>query len=456
MAGDAVRVAAEVFELVRQAVREQGASRVHARLELRRSSRHIPIALPLTPVTERALRGIPLFVEAPDSPEAIVLCSERGATQAELDRLHARAVRIQTSDHARFAAQLREELDHLPGECDAGRARAQIIYQTAVAIVDQAFDAEDAADTASQMGGVAKAVASLVLRDSASFRHLFEVSSHDFYTATHVVNVATWMVALAHELGERDEDRLQLICQAGLLHDIGKLEIPPELLNKRDPLTPDEWRTMRAHPTVGHARLAAVQPALDPVIVRVALEHHERSDGRGYPRGLREDDIHPISRVCAVVDSFDAMTAQRPFRSHSLSVEEAARVLRSEAGVCYEKRVVTTWLHMLGSVEDVGPQSPSEHRRFPRFALRTEAEIELLQPHEGGWIATRLLQVKACDLSRAGVRLTTTEPVDVGAFVRLRMHNVSALGVREAYVVRCARLQNQEYDIGLDFVQLQA
>ena len=93
-----------------------------------------------------------------------------------------------------------------------------------------------------QIQGVSRAVTTLVLNDAQAFGHLFAAAHHDFYTATHMVNVATWMVPVSHALGYRDHDELCRICQAGLLHDLGKVRIPAEVLNKPEPLSEEDWR----------------------------------------------------------------------------------------------------------------------------------------------------------------------------------------------------------------------
>src|SRR5688572_28880555 len=98
-----------------------------------------------------------------------------------------------------------------------------------------------------------------------------------------------------------------------MLHDAGKRSIPEEILNKEGKLDPDEWSQIQQHPTLGYKELK-LHPSLPDIVPLMARDHHERLDGKGYPNGIRGDDIEFPARVCAVVDVYDAITAARPYR----------------------------------------------------------------------------------------------------------------------------------------------
>lgn len=128
---------------------------------------------------------------------------------------------------------------------------------------------------------------------------------------------------MAHEVGVRlgcDEVRLALLGLGGALHDVGKLVVSEAVLNKPGPLTPEELEEVRAHPKAG-ARMVALDPSLRPAVPSV-LYHHERWDGAGYPTGRIGVEIPLEARILAVVDSFDAMTSDRPYRA-ALPQEQA-------------------------------------------------------------------------------------------------------------------------------------
>ena len=162
----------------------------------------------------------------------------------------------------------------------------------------------------------------LELRDKVTGRHVNEV------------------VELALEVGERlelDPAAMVELEYAARLHDVGKIAVPDEILCKAGPLSPAEWETIRRHPAWGSGILARV-PGLEAVAVVVRF-HHERSDGWGYPHGLREECIPLGSRIVAVCDAYDAMVADRPYRrarTHEAALDE----LWSHSGTQFDPDVV--------------------------------------------------------------------------------------------------------------------
>jgi putative nucleotidyltransferase with HDIG domain len=147
----------------------------------------------------------------------------------------------------------------------------------------------------------------------------FLVEARDPNTRSHLARSHDYAVALASRVDpELGDDRV--FRYGFLLHDIGKMGIPDHILRKAGPLTHEEWEVMKTHPLLGAQILAPIK-YLERAIPIVEC-HHERWDGSGYPRGLRGDQIPAAARVFAVVDTFDAMTSDRPYR-RALSVEEA-------------------------------------------------------------------------------------------------------------------------------------
>lgn len=137
------------------------------------------------------------------------------------------------------------------------------------------------------------------------------LDARDGYTAGHSATVAVYARDIAARLGlSAAEQEMAHLC--GLVHDIGKIGLPPGLLEKPGPLTLDERRQMEAHAEIGERILMNVEDYAD--IARIVRHHHERVDGNGYPDGLRSDDIPLISRILAVADAYDAMTSDRPYR----------------------------------------------------------------------------------------------------------------------------------------------
>jgi HD-GYP domain-containing protein (c-di-GMP phosphodiesterase class II) len=144
------------------------------------------------------------------------------------------------------------------------------------------------------------------------------------------------------------EAELVHVRRGALLHDIGKMGIPDRILLKPGPLTNEEWEIMRRHPQYAREMLASIaylEPALD-----IPYCHHEHWDGQGYPRGLRGDDIPLTARLFAVVDVWDALRSDRPYRA-ALNDEQVRGYLREQAGRHFDPAVVEAFMRMLEEAE---------------------------------------------------------------------------------------------------------
>ena len=169
------------------------------------------------------------------------------------------------------------------------------------------------------------------------------VETKDSYTEGHLRRIAGYSEQTASALGLPPEQR-RVIRFAGVLHDIGKIGVPGELLRKPGRLTPEEQREIRNHAEFGAAIVAPMRFAGD--VAPIILAHHEHWDGMGYPYGLRGEQIPLGARIIAVVDAYDAMTSDRPYRA-SLGDEEAVRRLRAGSGSQWDPRVVAVFLDLL-------------------------------------------------------------------------------------------------------------
>ncbi|WP_229410305.1 HD-GYP domain-containing protein [Massilia sp. YMA4] len=155
-------------------------------------------------------------------------------------------------------------------------------------------------------------VAASVMRNQGALINLVRLKQADDYTYLHSVAVCAMMIALARQLGLPDQE-VRDCGMAGLLHDLGKVAIPPEILNKPGKLTDEEFQQVKRHPVAGFEALAGWQDV--PDIARdVCLHHHERYDGKGYPHGLKGEQISQHARMGAVCDVYDAITSNRPYK----------------------------------------------------------------------------------------------------------------------------------------------
>ncbi|MBV8859427.1 MAG: HD-GYP domain-containing protein [Acidobacteria bacterium] len=170
---------------------------------------------------------------------------------------------------------------------------------------------------------------------------LSALRSHDPYTYRHSLRTVRLSLLLGRACNIDTHARLRVLSLGALAHDLGKIFIPGDVLHKEGRLTGVEWEAVRQHPLDGARLLAGV--AASEGVCRVAAEHHERWDGRGYPAGLGGERIDFNARVVAVADAFDAMTSVRAY-GPALGYEEAAAELERCAGTQFDPAVVATFL----------------------------------------------------------------------------------------------------------------
>jgi diguanylate cyclase (GGDEF)-like protein/putative nucleotidyltransferase with HDIG domain len=173
------------------------------------------------------------------------------------------------------------------------------------------------------------------------------IDAKDQTSQSHIRRVQLYATAVARALGMK-ENEIQGVKTAALLHDIGKLAVPEHILSKPGPLTPEEFQKIRAHPEVG-ADIVSSVPFPYPVAPLI-LSHHERWDGKGYPSGLRGEDIPLGARILSVVDYFDALMAERPYHK-AMSFEAAIGLLQQEAGKGLDPRVVEKFIELIPGLQ---------------------------------------------------------------------------------------------------------
>jgi HD-GYP domain-containing protein (c-di-GMP phosphodiesterase class II) len=193
---------------------------------------------------------------------------------------------------------------------------------------------------------------------------LEDLSTLDAYTLQHSIDVTALGVLLGERHARRHgwvdwkgrrrydklEERLIVLGTGLLLHDVGKLAVPQEVLQKSGPLTEDEWELVKEHPTIGYRMLSSSQ-SLSEVSKSIVRSHHERWDGGGYPSGLVGDKIAPLARLAAIADVFDAITAERPYKQ-AAPVHVGVETVLEGSGRLFDPALVVTF------AETVAPYPP--------------------------------------------------------------------------------------------------
>jgi len=172
--------------------------------------------------------------------------------------------------------------------------------------------------------------------------NLTDIRTLDTYTFAHSVNVCVLALLAGIGLGY-DRAKLFHLGMGAILHDIGKIRIPASILNKPGPLTEEEWAAIKRHPEYGWEILQK-NPEVSHLSALVAWQHHERYHGGGYPRGLRGEEINELAQIAGVADMYDALTADRPYRS-AYPPHEAYEMIAGGGDFLFSFRVVRAFLH---------------------------------------------------------------------------------------------------------------
>jgi putative nucleotidyltransferase with HDIG domain len=202
------------------------------------------------------------------------------------------------------------------------------------------------------------------------------IDAKDQITHGHIRRVQQYAVGLAKSMGVTDDAQIRAIEAAALLHDMGKLAVPEYILNKPGPLTPAEFEKMKLHASVGADILSSI--AFPYPVVPIVRHHHESWDGTGYPDKIAGSDIPIGARILSVVDCFDALTSDRPYRPR-LSDKEALRVLQERRGTMYDPLVVDTFARVHATLAPsirTEASSASSLRAITEAAIPTSAYVE--------------------------------------------------------------------------------
>ncbi len=289
--------------------------------------------------------GLDLFQTEADSDRLVLY---RGAdfplAPVDLKRLQERGVTrlfISRESQGRYQKYLRRlaaspvDDDRVPMQAKLG-ALDEVVRD----VLSRSLTADDSRQVASAASQLGKIVAGTVTSKAFAASDLFSVLHHDYTTFTHSANVAFFAAILADKLGFSTEDVSQ-ITTGGFLHDLGKLAISESILCKPGRLDEAEFREIKKHPLVGFRRLAN-RPELSYGQPMMVYQHHERIDGGGYPVGCVGDDIHVWAKICAVVDVFEALTSQRPYRQPMPKLK-ALEVLVRERGTSFDPEILACW-----------------------------------------------------------------------------------------------------------------
>ncbi len=210
----------------------------------------------------------------------------------------------------------------------APKVKARAVYTHSVEMMANLLDKPSAENILKGKTMIYGTVDHILANDDTASA-LTQITSHDYYTYTHSVNVGMLSILLSKAVfANTDMHDMQELGAGFFLHDLGKCNVPPQLINKPDKLSPQEWEMMRNHPSIGQKLLEDTNQ-LSQECGLIVMQHHEREDGAGYPYGLKKDDIHLYGRICSIADVYDALTSTRAYKK-KLPPFEALRIMKEE------------------------------------------------------------------------------------------------------------------------------
>lgn len=245
-----------------------------------------------------------------------------------------------------------------------------------------------------------------VMRSPDAFITVARIKNKDEYTYLHSVAVCALMVALARQL-QFPPDVVRIAGLAGLMHDVGKVAIPEDVLNKPSTLTDEEFRIIKGHPVVG-AELLRSDGKVPEEVIDVCLRHHERIDGLGYPDGLKSAEISMLARMGAVCDVYDAVTSDRPYK-RGWSPSEAIKRMAAWTNTHFDDRIFKAFVKCIG----IYPVGSLVRLSSERLAVITrQGEESLLTPEVKVFYSIRSasrIVPETVDLARTRDRIVSPE-----------------------------------------------
>jgi putative two-component system response regulator len=249
-------------------------------------------------------------------------------------------------------------VDYITKPIQPGIVRSRVANHLALANQRRACEAE-----------VARRTGELRKSQKAAIFMLGQAGHYnDTDTGVHIWRMAAYSAALARAL-DWPLERSELLRDAAAMHDTGKIGIPDSILKAPRKLTPDEWVIMKQHTSIGHSILSHSDTPLFQIAAEVALSHHEKWDGSGYPEGLAGAAIPDTARVVAIADVFDALTMRRPYKP-AWSIEQAIQTMQADSGKHFDPQMLQAFVAILDEILDI------KHSWDAKEAEETEASTE--------------------------------------------------------------------------------
>lgn len=233
--------------------------------------------------------------------------------------------------------------DQVHGDSLKPAEKAMVLRESSMALVEELFETEDIAAALHECRKIVDKFIEFMGSDPSAMAHLVGLSSHDFYTYNHSLDVSIYCLGLGQAAGYSEAD-LREVGVGGLFHDIGKRNIPVEIITKKGGLDDSEWALMQKHPQYGLIILE--EHNTSDAVKACCFEHHESFLGNGYPQQLSGPEIHPMARITAIADTYDALTTKRSYNV-PMRPTDAVEMIRTKLAGRYDPDLLKAMYEVL-------------------------------------------------------------------------------------------------------------
>ncbi|MCK5111300.1 MAG: HD-GYP domain-containing protein [Arcobacteraceae bacterium] len=241
-------------------------------------------------------------------------------TQEQINSHNITDVYVLDKDHDQYEFDTQTYLEKIVKDDSVPISlKSEILHEMAADVINDLLEGDINTQKIKQADIVVSDTVNLILDDPKAVKAMLKVTSHDYYTYTHSVNVSTYALGFGSYL-KFNKEQLHMLGMAGIMHDVGKRKIPGEIINKDGKLTDDEFKIIQKHPSYGVEILKELGET-NQVLLDIVEQHHEKIDGSGYPHALKGKDIHPYAQIMSIADIFDALTTKRSYKGALKSFE---------------------------------------------------------------------------------------------------------------------------------------
>jgi HD-GYP domain-containing protein (c-di-GMP phosphodiesterase class II) len=227
--------------------------------------------------------------------------------------------------------------------------KAIILKESSFSLIEELFENPKVDKALEESKTVISNFVDFIDAEPNAVENLIGLSSHDFYTYNHSLDVCVYSLGLAQAAGFKSKQELLDVGRGALFHDIGKRKVPVEIICKKGGLDDAEWTLMKRHPLYGLQLLTEV-PDIPDAVKACVFEHHENHIGNGYPQGLKGQDIHPMARIVALTDTYDALTTKRSYNI-PMNPQDALNMMREKLAGRFDPELLKAMYSVLFKIK---------------------------------------------------------------------------------------------------------